>query len=267
MIVKLEIYLNEEVKLDKTDSADCITTIESIRDSIIKLSNDEPELIRNIINHQKHEIPNVIYTLPHGKSITIYGLKDNGSIAISSVFKNIINNRGIKIKNHFYKIGKKPSIENNITFLPQNNGKVNTYTTATPINIFNKHNHKVFKFILYKYFKDGRFDKNNKLATDGFYSEIKEYASRQIKDSIAYMTAQTLGKNKEDITFINDLYIEWESIRIVFRHFHSEEKKMPMVIGQFNTNFLLPELVGYKIGKGFGRLLLKENYKDLKGAK
>jgi hypothetical protein len=34
---------------------------------------------------------------------------------------------------------------------------------------------------------------------------------------------------------------------------------MPMIIGKFRTNFVLPKFVGYKIGKGFGELSLKTN--------
>ena len=261
MITQLSVQLDRNIKFNKNNSLEFITVIEEIRDNIIKFSNDEPEFIMNIINNQAHKLPFVLYSCPHVNTIKIFGLSDNGSIAINSIFKNVLLNKTFKIKNEIYTVVGIPTIETNIDLLPHNNGTENTYTTLSPINIFNKYNHKIFKAILHKHFEDGKFDKSKIDKVNAFYTDIKEYANSQIRDSIAYTTSVALNKDKEYFEFIKNISIEWEDIQLVFNHYHSQEKKMPMIIGKFRSNFILPKFIGYKIGKGFGELSLKDNYK------
>jgi hypothetical protein len=167
--------------------------------------------------------------------------------------------RTFKIKTEIYTIKGIPTVEGDIDFLPYNNGRENTYTTITPINVFNKFNHKVFKAILYKHFKDGNFNLEQKEQVKTFNEEIGTYASEQIKDYIAYLLSKVLKKDKAYFEFVSKIEIKWEDIRLIHGKYHSEEKRMPMIIGKFRTNFVLPKFVGYKIGKGFGELSLKTN--------
>lgn len=266
MITQLKIKLDRKVNHNKANSLDHITVIEEIRDNIIKFSNDEPEPIRNIINNTLHTLPSVIYASPYNDTICIYGLADNGYMAINSIFKNVLLNKTLKIKNDIYKVVGIPTIESNIDFLPYNNGNINTYMTLTPINIFNDHNHKIFKAILCRHFKDGKYDKSDNIAVESFYTDIKEYALEQIKTSIRYSVSTLLKKDKSCFEFIEHIEIEWDRIQLIFNHYHSQEKKMPMIIGNFRSNFVLPRFLGYKIGKGFGEIMLKDNYKILKDA-
>lgn len=265
MITRLRIKLDKSINYKRTDSLDHIITVEEIRDNIIKFSNDEPEIIRDIINNTLHTLPSVLYASPYNDTISIYGLADKGFMAINSIFKNVLLNKTLKIKNDIYKIVGIPTIENNVDFLPYNNGNTNVYTTLTPINIFNKHNHKVFKSILCRSFKDEKFDITNTKAVESFYEDIKKYALEQIRNSIRYSVSILLNKDKASFEFIDNIDIEWERIQVVFHHYQSEEKKMPMIIGKFRSNFVLPRFIGYKVGKGFGEIILKDNYKMLKG--
>lgn len=266
MIVQLRIKLDKNINYTKANSLDHIIVVEDIRDNIIIFSNDEPEAIRSIINYELHKLPSVIYASPYNDTISIYGLGDNGAIAINSIFKNVLLNKTIKIKNDIYKVVGIPTIESSIDFLPYNNGRLNTFTTLTPINIFNRYNHKVFKSILCKHFKDGKFDIKNTIAINNFYKDIKKYALEQIRDSIRFSVSNLLKKDKSHFKFIDNIEIEWEDIHIVFHHYHSQEKKMPMIVGKFRSNFVLPKFIGYKIGKGFGELILKDSYNISKGA-
>lgn len=263
MINKLKIILDREVSFNKNNSLEYITVVEDIRDNIIKFSNNEIDSVREIINNSAHTLPSVIYASPYKDAIYIYGLGDNGSIAINSIFKNVLMNQTLKIKNDIYKIKGIPTIESNIDLLPYNNGSINTYTTLTPINIFNQVSHKVFKAILHRHFPDGKFDKSKEQNVNSFYDDIKKEANIQIKDSIANTVSTILKKEKSYFEFIKNIEIEWEDIQLVFNHYHSQEKKMPMVIGKFRSNFVLPRFIGYKIGKGFGEIILKDNYKRM----
>lgn len=260
MITHLRIELEKNIQTDGS-FVDNIILVEEARDNIIKFSSNEPESIYKIINNQEHSLPHIIYAKPYNNIISIYGLGDNGANGINAIFKNVIMNQTFKIKNEIYKLKGIPTIESNIDLLPYNNGRMNTYTTITPINIFNTFNHKIFKFMLYKHFKDGNFDKNDTEKVKSFYDDIKNYANEQIKDSIAYITSTLLKKEKDYFEFISKIEIEWEDIKIIHGKYHSEEKKMPMIKGKFRSNFVLPKFVGYKIGKGFGELSLKDSYK------
>lgn len=262
MISHLKIKLHKNIEFTK-NSIENISVIEDIRNNIIRFSNNEPENIMRIINNMSHELSYIIYARPYQDTISIYGLLDEGKNGINAIFKNIILNKTFKIKDTIYEIIDIPTVETTIDLLPYNNGRINTYVTTTPINIFNKYNHKVFKAILHKHFKDGKFDKTNLKAVQGYYEEIKKYTNEQIKDFIAYMVSKLLKKNKSYFEFINNIKIEWETIKVVFHHYHSEEKKMPMIIGKFKSNFVLPKFVGYKIGKGFGEINLKDTYKNI----
>lgn len=265
MIAQLKIKLDKNINYNKNNSLDYITVVEDIRDNIIKFSNSEPEAIRNIINTTSHSLPSVIYASPYNGTVCIYGLADNGSIALNSIFKNVLLNQTLKIKNDIYKVVGIPTIESNIDFLPYNNGNINTYTTLTPINIFNKYNHKVFKSILCRNFKDEKFNLADTKAVESYYKDIKKFAIEQIRASIRYTVSTLLKKDKSYFEFIDNIDIEWEDIHVIFNHYHSQEKKMPMITGKFRSNFVLPRFIGYKIGKGFGEIILKDNYKMLKG--
>lgn len=259
MITCLKIEFDKDILRDR-NFIDNIALTEEARDNIIKFSSNEPENIYKIINNQEFSLPYIIYSKPYKNIFKIYGLGDNGINGINAIFKNIIMNQTFKIKNEIYKLKGIPTIESNIDLLPYNNGRINTYTTITPINIFNKFNHKIFKAILYKHFTDGNYDKNNIQKVKSFYEDIKKYADEQIKDSIAYLVSNLLKKEKDYFEFISKIKIEWEDIVIVHGKYHSEEKKMPMIIGKFRSNFVLPKFIGYKIGKGFGELSLKDSY-------
>lgn len=261
MINCLRIEFDREIPIISNSIADNIIVVEEARDNIIKFSTNEPEAIYKIINNQEHSLPQIIYSKPYKNVFKIYGIGDNGANGINAIFKNVIMNRTFKIKNEIYEIKGIPTIESNIDVLPYNNGRINTYTTLAPINIFNTHNHKVFKSILYKHFENGEFDNKNIEKVNSFYDDIKIYANEQIRDSIAYTISNLLKKDKAAFEFISKINIEWENIKIVHEKYHSQERSMPMIKGKFRSNFVLPKFVGYKIGKGFGELSLKDSYK------
>ncbi|MDD2640108.1 MAG: hypothetical protein PHS65_03860 [Arcobacteraceae bacterium] len=262
MITCLKIKLDKKIPTDNTNSViDNIVLVEEVRDNIIKFSSDEPESLYRLINNQDHSLPCIVYAKPYEDTIKVYGLGDDGLNGINAIFKNVVMNQTFKIKNEIYKIKGFPIVENNIDLLPYSNGRENVYTTITPINIFNRFNHKVFKAILYKHFKDGNFDSNQAENVKSFYKEIAAYVNEQIRDSIAYMVSKILKKEKEYFEFVSKIEIDWDDIKIIHGKYHSEEKKMPMVIGKFRCNFVLPKFIGYKIGKGFGELSLKDSCK------
>jgi len=266
MLSCLTIALDKDVKFDGSQHDDLVI-IEEVRDNILKFTNGESEQIRSAINNKEHELPSILYSRPYQNKIRIFGIGANGSNGLNAIFKNVIINKTFKIKNEIYSVKGIPNYDGNLDFLPYNNGCVNIYTTLTPINIFNKFNHKIFKAILYKYFIDGNYDASNAVAVEGFTKAITEYANQQIKDSIAYLLHKVLGKSKESYEFINTIQIEWDEIKVVHALFHTEEKKMPMIRGKFRSNFVLPKFVGYKIGKGFGELSLKQLKTDKGGTK
>lgn len=251
------------IKVDKEisfkEKYDSILIIENIRDAVIKMNNNEPDNILNIINNKEHSLPNIIFSRPYKNMIKIFGIGEKGSNAINAIFKNVLLNGYFKIKDKNYNVVGIPSFVNNNDLLPFSNGGINHYTTITPINVFNKHNHGAFKRLLYKHFPSGNFDINLKENVEDFYSEIKEFTNEQIKNSIAYICSKVLNKPMEDFEFIKNIEIEWESILLQHKKYHSEEKAMPMITGRFKSNFVLPKFVGYKIGKGFGELSLKAN--------
>ena len=261
----LDIQLTKEVPMN-TQKHDSIITIESIRDFVLKVCDNEPDMIRDIINSKSHTLPNILYSRPYKNQIRIFSLGDKGRVALNAIFANIASKGYVKIKNENYKIKGVPRILSDIQTLPVRDGSLHTYTTLTPLNIFNKHNHKVFLAIANKHFEGGKDIKRGTLQQrKAFFDEIGIYANEQIKDSIRYLLSSLIpGKNKEEFVFVDDIKVEWENIDIVFERYHTEEKPMPMIIGKFNSNFALPKFLGYKIGKGFGELSLKS--KKIQGA-
>ena len=254
-MIGLQIKLNKEIAFK--NEFDSIITTENYRDSIIKMSNNEPSEILRIINNMENSYPNIVYAKPYKDTVRIFGFGDKGVLAINSIFKNVLLNKGLKIKDETYQVVGIPTINDNFDFLPHNNGRWNTYTTITPINIFNRHNHKVFKSILCRYFENGIFDASKTDKVEAFYKNIQEFATENLRDSIAYMCASILNRNKSEFEFVNSINFEWEDMIIVHRKYHSQEMKMPMIKGRFKCNFVLPKFIGYKIGKGFGELSLK----------
>jgi hypothetical protein len=261
----LDIRLLKTVPMN-TQKHDSIITIESIRDFVLKVCDNEPDMIRDIINNKERTLPNILYSRPYKNQIRIFSLGDKGRIALNAIFANITSKGYVKIKNESYKIKGIPKILSDIQTLPVRDGSIYTYTTLTPLNIFNRYNHKVFLAIANKHFEGGRNIKGGTPEQKkAFYNEVSIYANEQIKDNIRYLLSSLIpGKSKEEFLFVDDIKIEWEKIDVIFERYHTEEKPMPMIIGKFKSNFSLPKFLGYKIGKGFGELSLKE--KKIEGA-
>ncbi|MCK9549271.1 hypothetical protein [Aquamicrobium sp.] len=259
----LDIRLTKAIPIN-TQKHDSIITIESIRDFILKVCDNEPEMIRSIINKKEHSLPHIIYSKPYKNQIRIFSLGDNGRVALNAIYANVVSKGYIKIKNESYKIQGVPKILTDIQTLPTKNGAIHTYTTLTPINIFNKYNHKVFLAIANKHFEGGKnISGGSPAQKKAFYDEISVYVNTQIKDNIRYLLSSLIpGKTKEDFVFVDDIKIEWEKIDIIFEKYHTEEKSMPMIIGKFRSNFALPKFLGYKMGKGFGEISLKSMYNE-----
>lgn len=265
MYSALDIRLTKSVPMN-TQKHDSIITIESIRDFVLKVCDNEPDMIRDIINNKEHSLPSILYSRPYKNQIRIFSLGDKGRVALNAIFANIASKGYIKIKNENYKVKGTPKILTDIQTLPVKDGSAHTYTTLTPMNIFNKHNHKVFLAIANKHFEGGRNIKGgSKEQRKAFYGEVSEYVNGQIKDSIRYLLASLIpGKKKEEFLFVDDIKIEWANMEVIFERYHTEEKPMPMIVGKFKSNFALPKFLGYKIGKGFGEISLKS--KKLEGA-
>jgi len=258
MFACLHINLEKEIKTDN-QKFDSLITIEDIRDNIIKLTNDEPLLIKNVINNNKNTMPYIIYSKPYKNQIRIFAMTENGKLALNSIFMNLLQVGTLKIKNEYYKIKGIPQLDDEVSFLPYNNGRINIYTTLTPINIFNRHNMKIYSAIMKKYFpnsmkyKDGTVNQQK-----AFNNELKIYVNSQIKDYMKYMLSKLIkDKNKEDFEFIDNIKIEWEELHVRYDKYHTEERVIPMITGKFKSDFILPKFIGYKIGKGFGELSLK----------
>jgi len=242
---------------------DDLITIESIRDFILASSSTFPSVVQNTLNHQAYTMPKIIYSRPHGNSVRIFALGEDGVLALNSVFAHLSRTKQMRIKNKNYKI-KSLVVDPDKDFLAQSNGLKNTYTTLTPIAIFGKKNYGVFKSIYHRAFGDNipvrkeTIQKAEPMKKEAFYGELKQFAKQFITDYIKFYTASVLGGEKNTYAFVDTLEIEWNNIDIVFAKYHSEEKAMPMVIGKFNSNLMLPKFIGYKTGKGFGELSLKE---------
>ena len=254
----LNLVLDKDIPF--TEKFDRILNIEEIRDYIIKMSNSEEDSIRSIINHSTHSIPKVIYARPHKNKIKVYGIGSDGAKAIERLHEMFKDKKSIVIKNKKYKI-KQLFITDNLQLLPRSTDIKNRYTTLTPLCVINKHNQRTYQWIVGKNFGDGKYIQHGTPEQlKSFYKDIEEFTSNQIRDHIRYMLSQLFkGKKKEDFKFVDDIVIEWESINIIHHHYHTEEKAIPMVRGQFTSNYELPMFVGYKTGKGFGELLLKSN--------
>lgn len=257
MFACLKIYLDRDIKKDK-QKHDSLITIEDIRNNILRLTDTEPEFVKNIINNKKNTMPYIIYSRPYKNQIRIFALTENGKLALNSIFVNLINTGTLKIKDEIYTIKDKPVIDDNISFLPQKASMPVEYTTLTPINIFNKYNMKVFDAIAGRHFGKKRIKDGTLEEKDAFYKDIQGYALVQIKQHIKYMLSNLIeGKRIEDFEFVENIEINWIAFDVFYKKYHSEEKTIPMVVGRFKSNFVLPKFVGYKIGKGFGELSQK----------
>lgn len=258
MLIVLNLVVDKDIPF--TEKFDRILNIEEIRDFVIKMSNNEEDSIRGILNHSSHSIPKIIYARPHKNKIKIYGIGDDGSRAIKRLQEMFRDKKSIVIKNKRYEI-RQSFVTDNLQFLPRSTEIKNRYTTLTPLCVINKYNQRTYQWIVGKNFGDGKYIQHGtEEQLKSFYKDIEEFTSNQIRDYIKYMLSQLFkGKNKDDFKFADNIIIEWESINIIHHHYHTEEKSIPMVTGQFTTNYELPKFVGYKIGKGFGELLLKSN--------
>jgi hypothetical protein len=261
MMKCLEITLSKDIIKDRQKFDDLIT-IESLRDFILSACDDSPTIVKNALNSQTHSLVSVIYSRPHKEMVRIFGLGENGDLAINSIFVKLSTLSYVKIKNEKYAI-KRILINPKIDYLAIDNGINNIYTTLTPINIFNKHNYKIFKGIYHTAFgndipvRKDTISKAPQEQKDKFYEEIKKYSLQQIQNFISFYTSSLLSIDRDSLEFIEKLKIEWKDINVIFGKYHSEEMAMPMVTGKFKSNFLLPKFIGYKIGKGFGELSLK----------
>lgn len=256
MLAMINIKLTQAI--DVNEKYDNLLIVESIRDYIIKICDNEPEYVKNILNYKEHAMPKIIYSRPFKNSVRIFSLGEEGRIALNSIFIKIMSNGYLRIKNKDYKISGTPKLEIDLPFLPTSNGEFNIYTTLTPLNVFNRHNQKVFQAILAKHFGDGNYiDNSKKESVVAFYKEIEIYTAEQMKSSIQYSLSQLMGRKPSDFEFVNNIKIEWEDINIIHAHYHSEEKALPMVVGKFKSDFTMPKFLGYKIGKGFGEMSYK----------
>jgi len=239
---------------------DSLITVESIRDFILNICDNEPDTIRDIINHKEHTLPKILYSRPYKNMVRIFSLGEEGRMALNSIFVNLMRVGYIKIKNKRYKLKGSPIIETDIATLPVCDGATYTYTTLTPLMVFNKKNHKVLHALAGKHFEQGAYyEKGTPEQQEAFKKDLIEFTNQQIKDGIKYLLSSIIpGKSKEEFEFVESIEIEWEDIRVIFTKYHTEEKGIPMVTGRFKTNFSMPKFLGYKIGKGFGELSLKK---------
>lgn len=258
MFTQLVIKLDRDV-VRKSGENDRILTVESIRDSIIEMNNNESEEVRKVVNFQENSFPKIIYSQPHENKIKIYSLGDTARVVLNAIFTNLMQSGGIKIKGKFYKVIGVPEISNEVDCLPYGDGSQFVYTTITPLCIFSRNSQKVFQSIAGKHFKEGHyFEKGTAKEMTAFKDELKIFVNQEIRNTLKYYLSSVIENMKnDDFEFVDNLEIEWEAFVVVFERYHTEEKKLPMIAGRFSSNFSLPRFLGYKVGKGFGEMSLK----------
>ena len=258
MLASLVMKFKEDI-VTNTLKKNEILDIESYRDCILSLCENEPDVILDIINYKDNKYPKIIYSKPQGNTIRIFSIGDEARVVLNSIFANILRVGYIKVQGKKYFLKGIPAIEIDKEYLPYVNGGTNTYTTLTPVVIFNKKNIVVFQAIMSKYLEDGKkFNEHSLDVQNKVYNELSIFASKVIKENIQYMLSQVLGKDKSSYKFVEDIEINWEDFGFFYGYYHSEEKPLPMIRGKFTSNFVLPKFVGYKVGKGFGELSHKK---------
>jgi len=259
MLASLVLKFKEDI-VTQTDKGKEIIDIESYRDCILSFCNNEPQSILDIVNNKKHSYPKIIYSKPQGNTIRIFSIGEEGRVALNTIFANVVKKSYVKITGKKYALKGIPKIEFDLEYLPYINGNINTYTTLTPINVFNKKNIVVFQAILSKYLEKGKnFNEHSEDIKQKVYNELSNFSTNVIKDNIKYMLSEILpDKQKDNFKFVDSIEINWEDFGYFYSYYHSEEKPLPMIRGRFTSNFVLPKFVGYKIGKGFGELSHKK---------
>ena len=259
MFSSLTIKFSKDIT-NNIDKAKEVEVIESYRDFILSICNKEPNIIKETINYTKHSFPIIIYSKPQKNAIRIFGLGEKGQLALNSIYVNLKKVGYAKIKGKEYKLKGDPRIASNIDLLPFMNGSNNVYTTLTPISIFNKKNICVFHAIMKEHLDPNKsFEEHSDEIRKIVNNKLANFSTHVIKENIAYMLSQVLpNKMKEDFPFVDTIKIKWDNIRFIMARYHSEEKEMPMIVGKFTSDFVLPKFVGYKVGKGFGELSHKK---------
>lgn len=226
--------------------------VSQIREFIIsscenKLSNDEMKKLlfhlskEEFENKDTRKIPHIIFSKPLQESFSLKAFGDEGLELLLKI-KKIIKNVGfIKVK----KTNNKHNILDTKLYthnsLPEKSNKTLKYKTIRPIVLFKGNRRKIYDAIYNKY-------KNN---TKKMNEELQKSVNKML---IAYMKnlAKTINKKREYKIF-NKINIEWTEFKIFF--ITDRNEKTPVIVGEFETNWNLPHLLGNRIGAGFGHIM------------
>lgn len=191
------------------------------RDKIFHHIQDEDMYSENIF-----AVPELYYGKPSLRDYRLYGFDDD-----------LLKYLGGLLVQH--KIAKKFYL-NELDFIPRMTNSKVRYHTRTPIVVFTHSYRKVFDTIMHKYQPGEERDRE-------FQSAACDFIRRNIK----YQLQARISRDKK-YAFVDEIDIEWRSFKVIMVQGRNNHKKVPAIVGEFSSNYVLPLFLGRESGIGFG---------------
>lgn len=195
-------------------------------------------------NKSIRRLPYILFGKPNKNTFYLHGYDEEGKRLLSVIKKSL--SFVMEIDGKEFNISKiNDSIEKDYipVFL---NGGINSYSTSTPMLLFNDNSRKAVEGILYN-------PKNTKEEKD---KQLIKLTNSLIKSSIQFIFQELTGKQKSIFETIN---INWKEFKLIV--IKDKDRKRFAVVGEFESDWSLPKFIGQRTGAGFGKITLAQRNK------